>query len=177
MNKKLYSYGGQMPAVDDTVFVAPGARIVGRVKIGAHSSVWYNVVIRGDVDEVHIGSHTNIQDGSVLHEDGGFPLVIGDHVTVGHNAVLHGCHVGDGAVIGMGAVVMSGAKIGANSVLGAGSLLPQGREIPPNCMAMGSPAKVVRELSEQEMESFSKLAASYRDRAVFYKDSVKKHDF
>jgi carbonic anhydrase/acetyltransferase-like protein (isoleucine patch superfamily) len=166
-DQNLYAFGEIKPVLHETVFVAPGARIIGRVEIGAYSSVWYNVVIRGDVDDVKIGSGTNIQDGSVLHEDGGFPLVIGDNVTVGHGAIQHGCHVGDGAVIGMGAIVMSGAKIGANTVVGAGSLVPQGKEIPPNCLVMGSPAKVVRELTPEEIENFGRMASHYRKRAAF----------
>lgn len=166
--QNLYNFGEIKPVLHKTVFVAPGARVVGRVEIGAHSSVWYNVVIRGDVDEVKIGSGTNIQDGSVLHEDEGFPLVIGDNVTVGHGAILHGCSVGDGAVIGMGAIVLSGAKIGANTVVGAGSLVPQGKEIPPNCLVMGTPAKVVRELGQDEIAAFGRMASHYRARAAFY---------
>ncbi|SFH32107.1 Carbonic anhydrase or acetyltransferase, isoleucine patch superfamily [Desulfotomaculum arcticum] len=164
---QLISYGARTPKLHATVFVAPGAKIIGRVEIGANSSVWYNVVIRGDVDEVTIGAGTNIQDGAVLHQDKGFPLVIGNNVTVGHNAIVHGGIVGDGAVIGMGAIVMSGAKIGANSVLGAGSLLPQGKEIPANSLAMGSPAKVVRQLSEDEVHNFGKMARGYGRRAIF----------
>lgn len=166
--QNIFSYGDKIPQLHETVFVAPGARIIGRVTIGANSSVWYNVVIRGDVDDVEIGCGTNIQDGAVLHEDGGYPLVVGDNVTVGHNAILHGCQVGNGAVIGMGAVVLSGAKIGECSVVGAGSLVPGGKEIPPRTLAMGSPAKVVRQLTEEDIENFSKMAQHYRNRAMFY---------
>lgn len=165
----IYAYRDKKPVVHETVFVAPGARIVGRVEIGAHSSVFYNVVIRGDVDEVKIGSGTNIQDGAVLHEDTGMPLIIGDNVTVGHSVLLHGCHVGDGAVIGMGAIVLSGAKIGANCVIGAGSLVTEGKEIPPHSLVIGSPAKVIRELSPDDIKKFSKLAQSYRQRALEYR--------
>ncbi|WP_051273634.1 gamma carbonic anhydrase family protein [Desulfotruncus alcoholivorax] len=166
---RIISYGGRTPKLHETVFVAPGAKIIGRVSIGENSSVWYNVVIRGDVDEVTIGAGTNIQDGAVLHQDRGFPLVIGNNVTVGHNAIVHGGIVGDGAVIGMGAIVMSGAKIGANSVLGAGSLLPQGKEIPANSLALGSPAKVVRQLTPEEVHNFGEMARVYSRRAKFYR--------
>jgi len=166
MDNQIIAQDGRTPELHETVFVASGARIIGRVAIGQNSSVWYNVVIRGDVDEVTIGAGTNIQDGAVLHEDHGFPLVIGNNVTVGHNAVVHGAIVGDGAVIGMGAIVLSGAKIGANSVLGAGSLLPQGKEIPANSLAMGSPAKVVRQLSEGEIQNFGLMAKGYSQRAA-----------
>ncbi len=173
----IIGYGDKVPVLDKTVFVAPGARIIGRVVISAYSSVWYNVVIRGDADEVHIGSGTNIQDGAVLHEDGGYPLVIGDNVTVAHNATLHGCHVGDGAMVGMGAVVLSGAIIGAHSVVGAGSLVPGGKEIPPRSLVMGSPARVVRELSPQDIENFSKMAKRYRDRVRYFLGEIENPDF
>ncbi len=166
--KNIYPYGGIRPVLHEPVFVAPGARVVGRVEIGPRSSLWYNVVVRGDVDVVKIGSGTNIQDGSVLHEDEGFPLLVGDNVTVGHNAVLHGCRVGDGVVIGMGAIILSGAKIGDNSVVGAGALVPQGKEIPPRVLALGSPAKVVRELTQEEIDNFTALTRRYAQRAVYY---------
>jgi len=163
---KTYSYNNWTPLLHEPIFVAPGARIVGRVEIGKNSSVWYNVVIRGDVDRVKIGCATNIQDGAVIHEDEGYPCVIGDQVVVGHNAVLHGCTIGDNVVIGMGAIVLSGASIGANSVVAAGALVPGGREIPPNSLAVGSPAKVVRELTAEEKKTFSEVAKRYEKRAM-----------
>jgi len=175
--KNIYAYGDRKPVLHETVFIAPGARVIGRVKIGAHSSVWYNAVIRGDVDEVKIGAGTNIQDGAVLHEDEGFPLVIGDNVTVGHNAILHGCQVGDGAVIGIGAIVMSGARIGVNSVIGAGALVPGGKEFPPNVLVMGSPARVVRELSFEDIENFGKMEKRYRKRAMYCRGEGRNPDF
>lgn len=174
---QIFAYGDRTPKLHETVFVAPGAKIVGRVKIGEGSSVWYNVVIRGDVDEVTIGAGTNIQDGAVLHQDKGFPLAIGNNVTVGHNAIVHGSTVGDGAVIGMGSIVMSGAKIGDNSVLGAGSVLPQGKEIPANSLAMGSPARVVRRLSEEEVHNFGKMARLYKRRAEYCRAAGDNPDF
>jgi len=169
MNEQnIFAYGDKKPVLHETVFIAPGARIIGRVVIGAYSSVWYNVVMRGDVDDIQIGSGTNIQDGAVLHEDGGYPLVIGDNVTVGHNATLHGCHVGDGVVVGMGAVVLSGAQIGAHSVIGAGSLVPGGKEIPPHVLVMGSPAEAGRQLTPEDIEIFGKMAHHYRNRASYH---------
>ncbi len=173
----IISYGDKLPVLDQTVFVAPGARIIGRVVIGAYSSIWYNVVIRGDADEVSIGSGTNIQDGAVLHEDGGSPLVIGDNVTVAHHATLHGCHVGDGAMIGMGAIVLSGAVIGEHSVVGAGSLVLGGKEIPPCSLVMGSPAKVVRELTPEDIDNFGKMARRYRDRARYFLGEIENPDY
>jgi len=166
-DQKTYTYNNRKPLLHDPVFVAPGARVVGRVEIGKNSSVWYNVVIRGDVDEVKIGCGTNIQDGAVVHEDDGYPCVLGDNVLVGHNAILHGCTLGDNVVIGMGAIVLSGAKIGANSVVAAGALVPGGREIPPNSLAVGSPAKVMRELTPGEKKTFSEVTKRYEKRAMF----------
>ncbi|MFA7467487.1 MAG: gamma carbonic anhydrase family protein [Desulfotomaculaceae bacterium] len=163
---KTYSYNNWKPLLHEPVFLAPGARVVGRVEIGKNSSVWYNVVIRGDVDEVKIGCGTNIQDGAVVHEDEGYPCVVGDNVVVGHNAILHGCTIEDNVVIGMGAIVLSGAKIGANSVVAAGALIPGSREIPPNSMAVGTPAKVVRELTPEEKKIFGALAKRYEKRAM-----------
>jgi len=173
----IISYGDKAPILDKTVFVATGARIIGRVVIGAYSSVWYNVVIRGDADEVHIGSGVNIQDGAVLHEDGGSPLIIDDNVTVAHHATLHGCHVGKGAMIGMGAIVLSGASIGEHSVVGAGALVLGGKEIPPRSLVMGSPAKVVRELTSQDVENLGKMAKRYRDRVRYFLGEIENPDF
>lgn len=153
--------------MDESVFVAPGAKIVGRVKIGAGSSIWYNAVVRGDADTVVIGCGTNIQDNCSLHEDPGFPLVIGDRVSVGHNTILHGCAIGDGALIGMGSIILNGAKIGAGAVVGAGSLVLHGMEIPPGHLAMGVPAKVIRQLGEDEAAKHQSWAGRYRNRAFF----------
>ncbi len=164
---QFYNYGKFYPRMAESVFVAPGARIIGRVEIGEGSSVWYNTVIRADVDEVKIGQKTNIQDGCALHEDEGYPLIIGDRVSVGHNVVLHGCVIEDGALVGMGAIVMSGARVGAGAVVAAGALVTQGQEIPAGHLAMGSPAKVVRALSDKESESFAKMAVRYHQRAKF----------
>lgn len=166
-DRSFFSYGEFHPGVDESVFVAPGAKIVGRVKIGAQSSIWYNAVVRGDADTVTIGSGTNIQDNCSLHEDPGFPLVIGDRVSVGHNTILHGCVIGDGALIGMGSIVLNGAKIGEGAVVGAGSLVLQGMEIPPGHLAMGVPAKVIRPLREDEAVKHQSWAGRYRNRASF----------
>lgn len=166
-NKQLYIYGEYCPEVDESVFLAPGARIVGRVKIGAQSGIWYNTVVRGDADRVTIGSGTNIQDNCTLHCDPGFPLILGDRISVGHNSVLHGCIVEDDALIGMGSVILNGARIGAGAVVGAGSLVVQGMEVPPDHLAMGQPAKIIRPLSPEEMQKFQSMAERYRQRSVF----------
>lgn len=176
-DKKLYSYGQFDPEVDETAFLAPGAKIVGRVKIGAESSVWYNALVRGDADTVTIGRGTNIQDNCSLHEDPGFPLIIGDRVSVGHNSVLHGCVIEDDALIGMGSIVLNGARIGAGAVLGAGSLVLQGMEVPPGHLAMGQPAKVIRPLKEDEAVKHRSLAGKYRNRAFFVMGRGPSPDF
>lgn len=168
----IYEFEGYKPQLGEDVFIAPGARIVGRVEIGRGSSVWFNTVIRGDVDEVTIGEETNIQDGCLLHEDPGCPLKIGNRVTVGHGAVLHGCTVEDGSLIGMGAIVLNGARVGKGAVVGAGALVVEGQEIPPGHLALGSPARVVRQLSAQETEKFQKLAVHYRQRAQQYRSAM-----
>lgn len=161
----LYPYNGINPKIDETVFIAPGAIVVGRVEVGANSSIWYNCVVRADVDTITIGSHTNIQDGSILHEHAGSPLVVGDRVTVGHRVLLHGCIIEDDAYIGMGAIVLNGAHIGAGAVIGAGSLVLQGQQIPADMLAMGFPAKVVRALKEGEYEQFRGAVGRYQKMA------------
>ncbi|WP_066634541.1 gamma carbonic anhydrase family protein [Desulfolucanica intricata] len=167
----LHKYLDREPEIKETVFVAPGAHIIGRVKIGDYSGVWFNAVIRGDEDEVIIGERTNIQDGAVVHEDEGFPTIIGNDVTVGHKALLHGCKIGNGALIGMGAIILNGAVIGDGAVVAAGALVKQGQVIPTNSLAVGAPAKVIREVKPEEREQFSLGAKKYREKAMIYKDS------
>lgn len=172
--KMIYPFEGVYPAIDETAFIAPGAVVVGRVEIGPQVSIWYNSVVRGDVDVVKIGAYTNIQDGSILHEDGGSPLYVGERVTVGHRVILHGCVVEDGAFIGMGATVLSGARVGAGSVVGAGSLVLQGQEIPPGVLALGSPAKVLRPLKEGEVAKFQGAVDRYLKMAQLHGKLFKK---
>ncbi len=149
-----------------TVFIAKSADVVGKVKLGNFISVWFQAVIRGDVDSITIGDRTNIQDGTVVHVAPGYPTVIGAGVSIGHNAIIHGCEIGDNVLIGMGAIILNGAKIGDNSIVGAGSLVTQGKVFPPNSLIMGSPAKVVRELKPEEIQSI-------RDNAEEYLDTMK----
>lgn len=131
-------------------WVAPNATLVGKVKLEPGASVWFNAVLRGDNELIHIGENSNVQDGTVMHTDMGFPLSIGKGVTIGHNAMLHGCSVGDYSLIGINAVVLNGAKIGKHCIIGANSLIGEGKEIPDGSLVMGSPGKVVRELSEAQ---------------------------
>src|ERR1700719_1922617 len=142
----IRSFRGTTPSIAVSAYVDPSAVIIGDVTIGEHSSIWPHVTIRGDVDHIHIGSETSIQDGTVLHCDAGVPLSIGDRVTVGHQAMLHGCTVEDDCLIGIGAIVLNGARIGTGSVVAAAALVPEGAVIPPYSMAMGVPAKVRRQI-------------------------------
>lgn len=154
-----------MTKIARTVYEAVGSAIEGDVTIGEESSVWFNAVIRGDEDRIAIGARSNIQDNATVHEDAGYPVVIGDDVTIGHNAIVHGCTIGDNSLIGMGAIILNGAKIGRDCIIGAGALVTQGTEIPDGSMAFGSPAKVVRACTEEEIAANSKNARVYVDLA------------
>lgn len=154
-------------------YFAPGSNVAGSVILEDKVSVWFNVAIRADNDLIHIGAETNIQDGSVLHCDPGFPLNIGRRATIGHKVMLHGCTIGDGALIGINSVILNGAKIGAGSLIGANSLVPEGKEIPPGVLAIGSPAKVVRELTPQQQSGLLGAAASYVARARLFTEKLK----
>ena len=148
----LIEYEGITPNVHPSVFVAPGAMIIGDVTIGEESSIWFNSVLRGDLEPIRVGCRTNVQDGAVIHMDKEIPCLIGDDVTIGHGAILHSCTIGDGALIGMGAILLTGSVIGENAVIAAGTLVREGQEIPPGAVAMGVPAKVRREATEAELE-------------------------
>jgi carbonic anhydrase/acetyltransferase-like protein (isoleucine patch superfamily) len=143
------------------IFVADNATVIGNVVLEAHSSVWFNVVSRGDNELIHIGEETNIQDGTVIHTDAGYPLTLGRGVTVGHKAMLHGCTVGDYSLIGINAVVLNGAKIGKHCLIGANALIPEGMEIPDGSLVLGSPAKIKRELSAAQQKMLELSAAHY----------------
>ena len=151
-----------------TVFVAPGAVVLGDVTLKARSSVWFNTVIRGDSDAVVVGEDTNLQDNSVVHEDEGIPTLIGDRVTVGHRAIIHGCVIEDDCLIGMGSVVLSGARIGAGSLIGASSLVREHQTVPPGSLVVGSPARVVGPASDQHRASIRNGSAHYAELARFY---------
>lgn len=149
------------PKVGARVFIAPGARVIGACILGDDASVWFNAVLRGDLEPIEIGERSNIQDGAVLHTDAGMPCRIGREVTVGHGAIVHGAYVEDGALIGMGAVVLSGARIGKGALVAAGALVPEGKEIPAGWLAMGVPAKAVRELTPEEKERIARGVDHY----------------
>jgi len=164
----IAAVGGLVPKVDPTAFVAPNAVVVGAVTVGAGASVWYGAVLRADAESITVGAQTNIQDNCTLHADPSFPAVLGERVSVGHNAVLHGCTVEDDVLVGMGAVVLNGARIGAGSLIAAGAVVPQGMQVPPGSLVAGVPAKVKRELTEDERagikangEGYQLLAAAH----------------
>ena len=147
--------------IDKTVFEASGSVIEGDVTIGANCGVWYNAVIRGDEDGIEIGANTNIQDNATVHVDPGFPVHIGNGVTVGHNAIVHGCTIGDNTIIGMGAIVLNGAKIGSNCIIGAGALVTEGKEVPDGTVWFGSPAKQAREMTAEDIAANKHNAKIY----------------
>jgi carbonic anhydrase/acetyltransferase-like protein (isoleucine patch superfamily) len=170
----IYQLDDQTPSVHPTAWVADSAQVMGNVSLAADTSIWFGAVIRGDNEPIAIGEGTNIQDGSVLHSDNGKPLTVGKHVTVGHQVMLHGCTIGDESLIGIGAIVLNGAKIGKHCLVGAGSLVTEGKEFPDGSMIMGSPAKVVRQLSPEQQEGLRQSAKHYIDNAGRFQTSLKK---
>jgi len=170
----IYQLDSRTPEVAESAWVADTAQVIGSVKLAADASVWFGVTIRGDNEPIEIGEGTNIQDGSVLHSDYDKPMVVGKHVTVGHMVILHGCTIGDESLIGMGAVVLNGAKIGKNCLVGAGALVTEGKEFPDGSMIVGSPAKVVRELTPEQIEGLRQSARSYMQNARRFKAGLKK---
>ncbi|PIE20751.1 MAG: gamma carbonic anhydrase family protein [Neptuniibacter caesariensis] len=170
----LYSLEGkQVKKIGSEHFVAENATVIGNVELHDRSSIWFNVVIRGDSDPIIIGEGSNIQDGAVLHTDPGFALTIGQDVTVGHMAMLHGCKVGDGSLIGISAVVLNGAEIGKGCLIGANALVPEGMKIPDYSLVVGSPAKVKRTLNEEQVAGLQQNAAHYVDNMRRFKQSLK----
>ncbi|MBQ9978823.1 MAG: gamma carbonic anhydrase family protein [Clostridia bacterium] len=157
-----------MKFIDKTVFIADGARVLGDVEIGKNSSVWFNAVIRADSNSIKIGERSNVQDNAVIHTSRNFGVVIGDNVTIGHGAIVHGCTIGNNVMIGMGAIVLNGAVIEENCIIGAGALVTQGKVIPAGSLVFGNPARVVRALSEDEIRSITDNADSYVNEAREY---------
>jgi hypothetical protein len=170
---RLYPYGGFYPKIAETAYIADFVAITGNVEIGEESSIWFHAVIRGDVEPTIIGSQTNIQDLCVLHQSKGYPIQIGDRVTVGHQVILHGCTIHSGALIGMGSTLLDGAEIGEGAFIGAGSLITQNKKIPPYTLAFGRPAKVIRELTEEEVKEMERINRSYVAKARYYRELSK----
>ena len=170
----LYQLDDKTPQVADSAWVADSAQVMGDVQLDENVSIWFNCTLRGDNDPITIGEGSNIQDGSVLHTDEGIPLTIGKRVTVGHMVMLHGCTIGDESLIGIGAVVLNGAKIGKNCLVGAGALVTEGKEFHDGSMILGSPAKVVRQLTPEQIEGLRQSAQHYIGNASRYRQGLKK---
>jgi carbonic anhydrase/acetyltransferase-like protein (isoleucine patch superfamily) len=167
----IRTFRGVMPRIADSAYIDPSAQVIGDVVIGERTSVWPNVAIRGDVNHIRIGDETSIQDNTVVHVDRKkYPCLIGNRVTVGHSAVLHGCIVNDGALIGIGAIVLNGATIGEGCIVAAGALVPEGMQVPPNMLVMGTPAKLKREVTPEERLRFQENCDSYVRLTAIYKE-------
>jgi len=174
----LYEFEGIRPTVPDTgkYWVAPDAQVVGRVELKENASVWFGSVLRGDNDPIVVGENSNIQDGSVLHTDLGKPLTIGADVTVGHKVMLHGCTIGDNSLIGIGSVILNNTVIGKNCLIGAGTLITENKEIPDGSMVMGSPGRVVRKLTDEQIQMIGLSAEMYVHNWKRFHESLKKID-
>jgi carbonic anhydrase/acetyltransferase-like protein (isoleucine patch superfamily) len=170
----IYELGDLAPKLHESAWVADSAQVIGDVELAESVSVWFGTVIRGDTEAIRIGKGSNIQDGSILHADPGMPLTLGENVSIGHQVMLHGCTVGDGTLIGIQAVVLNGAKIGKNCLVGAGALVTEGKEFPEGSLILGSPAKVVRQLTPEQIADLSRIGAHYVDNARRYKAGLKK---
>ena len=165
--KQLDRFLSQRPKIGKGVYIARGAAVLGDVTLGNYSSVWYNAVLRGDINRIVVGHHSNVQDNAVLHLADDFPCLLGNYVTIGHSAVVHACTVGDEVLVGMGAVILDGAVIGRQSIIGAKALVTQGTKIPPGSLVLGAPAKVVRPLSREERAGLKAWAQKYVENSAY----------
>lgn len=170
----IYRLGDRAPQIAPSAWIAPSAEVIGSVLIEDGASVWFNAVIRGDNELITLGRASNVQDGAVLHADPGFPLTLAAEVLVGHQAMLHGCSIGEGSLIGIQAVVMNGAVIGRECLIGAGALIPEGKVIPDRSLVLGAPGKVVRPLSDQEAAFIRLGCAQYAERARRYREELRR---
>ena len=168
----IYQLGNQIPQVAEDAYVAPSADVIGSVSLGSQSSVWFGAVLRGDNDQISVGARSNIQDNTVIHVDAGVPVTIGDDVSVGHSVVIHGCTICDKVLIGNGAVVLDFAEIGENSLVGAHALVTERKHFPARSLIIGAPAKVVRELTDEEVEQLSRNVESYLKKAERYRTGL-----
>ncbi len=169
MRPLVVPFRGKAPRLAADVFIAPNAVVIGDVEIGSGSSLWFGVVVRGDLGPIRIGQRVNLQEGVIVHLDEGFPVVIEDDVTVGHGAIVHGATIGAGAQIGMGAVLLTGARIGAGAIVAAGAVVPEGMEVPPGTVAMGVPARVRREVTPEERSALLERARRYAERGAAFR--------
>ncbi|MGE7780650.1 gamma carbonic anhydrase family protein [Peribacillus sp. NPDC097264] len=167
----IYPFKSMEPEISESAYLAENAVVTGDVKIGDESTIWFNTVIRGDVAPTIIGKRVSVQDNSVLHQSPNNPLIIEDEVTIGHQVILHSCKIRKRALIGMGSIILDGAEIGEGAFIGAGSLVPQGKVIPPNTLAFGRPAKVVREINEEDRQDMDRIVREYAEKGQLYKQA------
>ena len=170
----IYELEGHAPKLGKNAWVADSAQVIGKVTLEENANVWFGTIIRGDSEHIHIGKNTNVQDASVLHADPGVPLTLGENVSIGHQVMLHGCTIGDGSLIGIGAIVLNHAKIGKNCLVGAGALVTEGKEFPEGSMILGSPAKVVKQLSPEQIAGLQRIAQHYVENAELFRKGLKK---
>ncbi|HTD07228.1 gamma carbonic anhydrase family protein [Undibacterium sp.] len=170
----IYQLGDVVPEIDPSAYITDSAAIIGKVKVEANASVWFGVTLRGDNELITIGENSNVQEGCTLHTDPGFPLAVGKNVTVGHQAMLHGCTIGEGSLIGIQAVILNGAKIGKNCLVGAGALVTEGKEFPDNSLIVGSPAKAIRTLTDEDVLRIQGNTQNYVNRGQAFKTQLKR---
>jgi len=170
----IYSIDGHAPSVAPDAFVVDNATVIGRVTLQARASVWFNAVLRGDGDRIVVGEQSNVQDGAVLHVDPGFPLTLGERVSVGHQAMLHGCTVGAGSLIAIKAVVLNGAVIGEQCLVGAGAIVTEGKSFPPRSLVLGAPAKAVRTLTDADIANLERAASGYVERGAHFRTHLER---
>ena len=170
----IFQLAEHIPQIDPEAWVAEQAQVIGMVRLDAGASVWFGATLRGDNALIHLGAGSNVQESSVLHTDPGLPLTVGRNVVIGHQAMLHGCTIGDGSLIGIQAVILNRAKIGRECLIGAGALIPEGKEIPDRSLVMGSPGKVVRQLTDEEAAQLTRNAQNYAQRAALFRTSMKR---
>lgn len=167
----IYPFKGKEPEISESAYLAENSVVTGDVKIGDESTIWFNTVIRGDVAPTVIGKKVSVQDNSVLHQSPNNPLIIEDEVTIGHQVILHSCKIRKGALIGMGSIILDQAEIGEGAFIGAGSLVPQGKVIPPNTLAFGRPAKVIREINAEDRKDMERIVREYAEKGQYYKNA------
>ena len=170
----IYQLGALAPRIADSAWVADSAVVIGNVELAEAASIWFGAVLRGDTESLSIGARSNVQDGSVLHADPGFPLVVGAGVTIGHQVMLHGCTIGDDSVVGIQAVVLNGARIGRHCLVAAGAIVTEGKQFPDGSLIMGAPARVVRPLTQEQIEGLKEGAQHYVDNARRHREGLKR---
>jgi carbonic anhydrase/acetyltransferase-like protein (isoleucine patch superfamily) len=170
----VYQLGDLVPEIDSSAYIAESASVIGKVRVEANATIWFGVTIRGDNELITIGENSNVQESAVMHTDPGYPLTLGKDVTIGHQAMLHGCTIGDGSLVGIQAVVLNGAKIGKNCLVGAGALVTEGKEFPDNSLIIGTPAKAVRTLTAEQIALLQGGADHYVERGKHFKESLKR---